>query len=69
MSWITIVLWVITNIPTFITEFQKILDLIHSIPHGDALSLKHALGAAAKANDVEAFKAACGVAPLPKLVG
>ncbi len=59
MSWIQIVLWIITNAPEIISLVKQILNLIN--PSDPKLGLlKHAIIAGINNNDVGAVKKAIG---------
>lgn len=52
LSWLSIVLWLIANVPTIIDLIKRFLDLIHGMPHLQAEGLRYKLGEMRARNDV-----------------
>lgn len=74
MTWLAIVLYIVSNIPTLIGVIQKILDLIHGLPKAQADSIKHLLSQAVEQHkqtkdDAALTKVCEGVGCPPGLVG
>lgn len=58
MSWIGIVLWIVTNAPELIRLIKSILDLIKTIPKEKQDQVKETLFEAIKTKDKEKVKKA-----------
>jgi hypothetical protein len=68
MSWLSIIIWVITNIPTIISDLEAILNLFHGSAHSGALlsGFKADMTTAIKSGDNDAV---INVVNSAKLVG
>lgn len=51
LSWLSIVFWILTNIPTFMNLISTILGIIHTIPKSESLSIQSALSGAIQTGD------------------
>lgn len=56
MSWLAIVLWLITNIPEIVKLVQELIDLIKHIPHPQQLGYRDAISNAILSGDKENVK-------------
>lgn len=56
MSWLAIVLWLLTNIPEIVKLVQELIDLIRGIPHKDQLAYRDAIAKAIHTGDHELVK-------------
>lgn len=56
MSWLAIILFVMQHLPDLISIVEKIIELIHGLPHADRVQARQEMTAAIKANDLGKFR-------------